>query len=148
VNLEDLDASIVPIFHGSPSTNSDRQLHLLPRVWEGSQTTRPALCGQRRVTWKSIHQLATKATDWPICEGCAERAEAITHPAAPRPIALAAPTRGRTSGLPIEQTVTLPNTQAERVARRVAFRDSFALSHDASTYLIRRDYAPGMSNQS
>ena len=148
MSSSDLDESIVPIPHGSSATNSDKRLHLLPRTWEGSQTTRPALCGQRRMSWKSAPALGEKAAAWPICEPCTKRAEEITHPAAPRPIAIPRAKPGRTGDLPIDRTVILPNTQADRVARRAAFRNSFVLSHDAETYLIRRDYAVSNQNQS
>ena len=146
--LAELHESIVSVLHGSASTNSDRQLHYLPRVWSGSQTTRPALCGQRRLTWKPISTLATRAVDWPLCGRCVDEAERITNPAPPEKIVHTVPTRGRTAELPIDHRTVLPNTAAERVQRRAAFRDSFPLSADASTYLIRRDYAPGISNQS
>jgi len=122
----ELHPSIETVRHGSSSPNSDRLLHLLPRVWTGSQKTRPALCGQRRVTWKAVEQLPTGAAGWPTCEACDDRAAEIAMPRVPVRFAPPShPTPGRTDDLPIRHTPRQVNTQAARTERRAAFRDSF-----------------------
>lgn len=99
--------------------------HLLTRTWEKAPGRgRPALCGVVAQNWRAVDSFA-RPESFHDCADCSRLAGIVPPP----PTRIAPPPRprvGRTVDLHALSAGSAASSQAERVARRVGFRDRIA----------------------
>ena len=123
---------VSPVWHASPAKTSAAVAHLMPKSWSADgRKTRPALCGERRMRWSNadtVHRVLEP------CDSCLSEAESRPPSRGLVRIAPAAQRAESIVGRVVEPAQ--PNSVAERVERRRAFReDLVVLSARAESYL-------------
>lgn len=108
--------------------------HLLARSWleEPGRRGRPALCGQLAQKWRPVG-FFDDPDSFTDCLDCSTAAGLVRPQGPTVRLAPEAPRR-RVDPLSITPAAP-PLTQAERHARRLAFRDSFVLAAEARGYV-------------